>query len=98
MFILKEIIEGLKEIVENPEDLSKIPEYIAKLEEHSKTYSDQEEAYQERIMKLQQANRNLLSQIPIPGAEPQNEEEDDKVTFEDAQQQLLKAMNNVGGN
>lgn len=95
---MKEVINALKELQENPEDLSSLPTIIGQLEEYNTNHSTQEEEYQERIMKLQQANRNLLSQIPIPGAEPKSEEEDNKVTFEDAQQELLKAMNNVGGN
>ena len=94
---MKEIIEGLKAIKDNPDDLSTLPEIIGRLEETHHTHSTQEQEYQERIMKLQNANRELLSQIPIAGAEPPKED-DGKVTFEEAQEQLVNAMQNVGGN
>lgn len=95
---MKEIIEQLKALQENPDDLSNIPTIITKLEEANANYSNQEEAYQERIMRLQASNRSLLSQIPIPGNEPTQEPEDDKPSFEQAQEELIKAMQNVGGN
>lgn len=92
---MKDIIDGLKAIIENPDDLSTLPDLIGKLEEVSTEFSSREEEYQERIMKLQDSNRNLLSQIPIAGAEPQKNEDDGKVTFEQAQEELIKAMQNV---
>lgn len=92
---MKEIIEGLKKLIENPDDLAEIPALIAKLEETQTQYTNQETEYQERINSLQQVNRNLLSQIPI--TQEQEEEQDKKVTFEQAQEQLMNAFQNVGG-
>lgn len=95
---MNEIIEALKALAENPDDLSTLPQVISKLEEKQQEYTSLENDYQERIIKLQQANRSLLSQIPIAGNEPQQEEGEKKVTFEEAQEEFINAMQNVGGN
>lgn len=95
---MNEIIEALKALAENPDDLSTLPQVISKLEEMQQEYTSLENDYQERIIKLQQANRSLLSQIPIAGNEPQQEEGKKKVTFEEAQEEFINAMKNVGGN
>lgn len=91
---MKDIIENLKKLVENPDQIEHIPQVIAQLEEMSTTHTDQETAYQERINSLQQVNRNLLSQVPIPGNEPP-EPEEKQPTLEDAQDYLIKTL---GGN
>lgn len=95
---MKEWIDALKELKDNPDDLSKLPEIITNLEEHHTKITDQDEAYQEKIVKLQNSNRNLLMQIPVAGEPPKDNPEDKEVTFEEAQEQLVNAMNNVGGN
>lgn len=96
---MKEVIEGLKSLVENPDDLSTIPNMVAKLEEYQRKHSELETDYQEKINSLQQVNRNLLAQIPVTQEESKDEEQEEKeVTFEEAREALLQAMNNVGGN
>lgn len=95
---MDEILEMLKNLVENPEDMSQLPQAISRLEEMRQQQSDIEGQYQDRISKLQEANRSLLSQIPINTGNPEPDPEDEKVTFEDAQEQFLNAMKNVGGN
>jgi len=92
---MDEIIESLKELVENPDDVSKIPNIIARLEETKTTNNDQEIFYQERISKLQKANRSLLSQVPITDEEPNTQDDEPKVTLEDAQKYLIETL---GGN
>lgn len=91
---MKEIIQSLKDLVENPDNLEHIPGVIARLEEHQKTQTDQETAYQERIHSLQQVNKGLLAQVPIPGNEPPAPAEPE-VTLEDAQNYLIETL---GGN
>lgn len=91
---MKEIINLLKELVEDPDKIEHIPQAIAQLEEYSNTNTEQEQAYQDRIIKLQQANRTLLSQVPIPGNEPPAPEEPE-ATLEDAQKYIIEAL---GGN
>lgn len=91
---MKEVIESLKKLVEDPDQIENIPQVIAKLEEFSTTHTDQETVYQERINSLQQVNRNLLSQIPIAGNEPE-EEPNEKITLEQATEQVIKTL---GGN
>ncbi len=95
---MDDILEGLRTIIDNPDDLSELPNYINKLEEARTRYTERQEQDLERITKLQNANHNLLSQIPVKGAEPEIEPKDDTPTFEDAQKELLNAMNNMGGN
>lgn len=96
---MKDIIAALNQLKDNPDDLSALPQTIAALEEYSTTVTTREQEDLDRITRLQESNRSLLSQIPIPGNEPPaGEKEDEAPTFEDAQEQLLSAMNSVGGN
>ena len=93
---MKEVIEALKALIENPDDLSTLPEAITKLEDYQTQASAREAEDLERITNLQSANRNLLSQIPISTGEPEPPKED-KPSFEEAQQELLKTLQNAGG-
>ena len=97
---MDEILQALNAIRENPDDLSELPNIINRLQEHNQATSDREAADLDRITRLQDANRSLLAQIPVGTGDPDNKDntEDDKVTFEDAQKELINAMNNVGGN
>lgn len=88
---MKEVIDVLKGLVEDPDNIDKLPQAIAQLEEHQQTVGKQEEDYQDRIMKLQQSNRSLLSQVPIPGNEPEPEPEKE-ATLEDAQAYLISTL------
>lgn len=97
MYSMDEILTALQAIVDNPDDLSGLPNVITSLRELQTEQTTQETAYQERINSLQQANRNFLAQIPTTPNEPPAPPEDDKVTFKDAQQELLNAMKSVGG-
>ena len=90
---MSELSKALQTLIDNPDDLSTLPQLIA----HAQELEKQDFAYQERISKLQDINRSYLSQIPIPGNEPKVVE-DEQPSFEDAQQELLKAMQNIGGN
>lgn len=96
---MKDIIAALNQLKDSPDDLSALPQTIAALEEYSTTVTTREQEDLDRITRLQESNRSLLSQIPIPGNEPPaGGNEDEAPTFEDAQEQLLNAMNSVGGN
>ena len=96
---MKDIIAALNQLKENPDDLSALPQTIAALEEYSTNVTTREQEDLERITKLQESNRSLLSQIPIgDNKAPADEAEDNEPTFEQAQEQLLNAMNSVGGN
>jgi len=95
---MKEIIEALRTLQAEPDDLSNLPTIVAQLEEYQTNTITKEQEYQDRIVKLQDSNRSLLSQIPINDGKPPSNEEDNKPSFEDAQQELIKAMQNVGGN
>ena len=94
-----EISKALQAIIENPDDLSTLPQIVAKvqeLEEKVKGFPEIEQQYMERIERLQEINRSLLAQIPIPGQE-QKEDAEPELTLEDAKRELFKAMQNVGG-
>lgn len=94
---MKDQLAALKAIIDNPDDLSTLPETINALEEYHTSVQTREADDQERIIKLQDSNRNLISQIPISTGEPKTTDPEDKeVTFEDAQAELLNTMN--GGN
>lgn len=97
---MDEIIEALQALIKNPDDLSSLPGVITQLQERQNEITQREADDLDRITTLQQANRSLLAQIPVGTGEPDNKDknEDDKVTFEDAQKELINAMNNVGGN
>lgn len=94
---MDEILQQLQAMVDNPDDLSNLPNAINQLTEYHTTNQQRESEDLERITRLQDANRNLLSQIPVNTGEPTEPPKDDKVTFEQAQDQFLNAMNNVGG-
>jgi hypothetical protein len=93
---MSQISKALQALIDNPDDLSTLPQLISKVEALEKSEVD----YQERIQKLQDINKNYLSQIPIASNEPTPpaEPEEVEVTFEEAQEQLLNAMKNIGGN
>mgnify|MGYP001438185433 FL=1 len=95
-----EISNALQKIIENPDDLSTLPQIVAKvqeLEEKVQKFPEIEQQYMERIERLQEINRSLLAQIPIPGQEKKEENTEPEVTLEDAKKALFQAMNNVGG-
>lgn len=94
---MDDILKALQAIIDNPDDVSGLPNVITRLQEIKATHTQAESDYQDRIMKLQDANRNLLSQIPIHTGEEGKAPDEPEVTFEDAQEQLLNAMKNVGG-
>lgn len=95
---MKEQIEALRTLIENPDDLSGLPGVISGLEEYHTNATTRETEDLERITNLQSANRSLLSQIPISTGTPNPEPEDEQPTFEQAQEQLVSAMQNTGGN
>lgn len=88
---MDEILKALQAMKDNPEDLSALPNVMSKLEE----MKGQEEKYQERINKLQEINRSYLAQIPIPGQEQQQEDQEEEPTLEAAQNYLIETL---GGN
>lgn len=95
-----EISKALQKIIENPDDLSTLPQIVAKvqeLEEKVQKFPEIEQQYMERIERLQETNRSLLAQIPIPGQEEKEEETEPEVTLEDAKEELFKALKNIGG-
>lgn len=95
-----EISDALQKIIENPDDLSTLPQIVAKvqeLEEKVQKFPEIEQQYMERIERLQEINRSLLAQIPIPGQEKKEENTEPEITLEDAKKALFQAMNNVGG-
>ena len=88
---MSEISKALKALIPTEEgqdiDLSSLPQLIGKVEELEQA----EVGYMERIDKLQQMNRNYLAQIPIPGNEKEEEEEEKPLTAEDG----IKALTNI---
>ena len=94
---MDEIITALKALIENPDDLSQLPQLITELENIGSAFATREADDLARITSLQDANRNLLSQIPISTGPAEPEPVDDEPTFEDAQQEMLKALENSGG-
>ena len=89
---MTEISKALKALIPTEDgqdiDLSSLPQLIGKVEELEQA----EVGYMERIDKLQQMNRNYLSQIPIPGNEKKEEKEEEKpLTAEDG----IKALTNI---
>lgn len=89
---MTEISKALKALIPTEEgqdiDLSSLPQLIGKVEELEQA----EVGYMERIDKLQQMNRNYLAQIPIPGNEQEEEQEEEKpLTAEDG----IKALTNI---
>ena len=89
---MSEISKALKALIPTEDgqdiDLSTLPQLIGKVEELEQA----EVGYMERIDKLQQMNRNYLAQIPIPGNEKEEKEEEEKpLTAEDG----IKALTNI---
>ena len=89
---MSEISKALKALIPTEEgqdiDLSSLPQLIGKVEELEQA----EVGYMERIDKLQQMNRNYLAQIPIPGNDQEEEQEEEKpLTAEDG----IKALTNI---
>ena len=89
---MSEISKALKALIPTEDgqdiDLSSLPQLIGKVEELEQA----EVGYMERIDKLQQMNRNYLAQIPIPGNEQEEEQEEEKpLTAEDG----IKALTNI---
>lgn len=89
---MTEISKALKALIPTEDgqdiDLSSLPQLIGKVEELEQA----EVGYMERIDKLQQMNRNYLAQIPIPGNEQEEEQEEEKpLTAEDG----IKALTNI---
>lgn len=72
------------------DDLSSLPSLVAKVAE----LESQETGYIDRIGRLQELNKQYLSQIPIPGQEPKEEEVevDETATIADAQAYLIEAL------
>ena len=94
-----EISKALQQIIENPDDLSTLPQIVAKVQELEKKvqgFPDIEQQYMERIERLQETNRSLLAQIPIPGQEKE-ETTKEEFTFEDAKREIYKTISNLGG-
>lgn len=81
--MLSELIQAL---LDNPEQLDTLPSILEKARE----LEESERSNQERITKLQEVNRSLLSQIPVD--EPDPEPEDEEPTLEDAKQYLIEAL------
>lgn len=95
---MNEHLQALQAIIDNPDDLSALPGVLTGLQEYHTNVTTRETADLERITNLQNANRNLLGQIPIHTGEPATPPATTEVTFEDAQAQLVNAMQNIGGN
>lgn len=75
------LAKALQKLIDDPDDLTQLPKIIAQVQ----TLEDSEFSYQERISKLQNLNKEYLSQIPIEGNEPPDEEEKEvPVTLQDA--------------
>ena len=85
---MAEIADALKRLIENSEDLSTLPQLVAQVEE----LEGKDFEYQDRIKKLQDINRSYLAQIPVPGSEQEEKEEEQQPTLEDAQKQIMEAM------
>lgn len=88
------IAKLLRDIQNNPDDLTQLPLIISQAEKMEQAELD----YQERITKLQEINRNYLSQIPIPEDKPtgQEQQEDKEPTIEEASQLIIESL--TGGN
>lgn len=81
--------EALQKLIDNPDDLSTVPQLVAQ----AQTLENTELDYQERISKLQDINKNYLSQIPIPEQKTEEKNEEDKEpTLEDAKSVLVNTL------
>lgn len=68
----------LNQLAQDPERIELIPQALTELATLEQTLQDTQAAEQNaqmRITKLQESNRDLLNQIPMPGAEPPAEPE-----------------------
>lgn len=86
--------EAIRKLIADPEDLTNLPAILAQAEQMETGEAD----YQERIVKLQKLNKEYFNQIPVVAEIKPPEQEEKEVTFEDAQNELVKAMQNMGGN
>ena len=86
--------EAIRKLIADPEDLTNLPAILAQAEQMETGEAD----YQERIVKLQKLNKEYFNQIPVVAKIKPPEPEKKEVTFEDAQNELVKAMQNMGGN
>lgn len=86
--------EAIRKLIADPEDLTNLPAILAQAEQMETGEAD----YQERIVKLQKLNKEYFNQIPVVAKTKPPEPEEKEVTFEDAQNELVKAMQNMGGN
>ena len=86
--------EAIRQLIADPEDLTNLPAILAQAEQMETGEAD----YQERIVKLQKLNKEYFNQIPVVAVIKPPEQEEKEVTFEDAQNELVKAMQNMGGN
>ena len=94
---MKEQLDYLRELIKDPDDLSGLPDVINALEQFNTDYTaktsewvETEGKYQDRINKLQESNRSLISQIPVAG-EPQ-ETHDYVPTKEDTRDAFIKIL------
>ena len=94
---MKEQLEYLRGLTKDPDDLSGLPDAINALEKFNEDYSakqsewvETEGKYQDRINKLQESNRSLISQIPVAG-EPQDTH-DHVPTKEDTREAFINIL------
>lgn len=86
--------EAIRKLIADPEDLTNLPAILAQAEQMETGEAD----YQDRIVKLQKLNKEYFNQIPVVAEINPPGSEEKEVTFEDAQNELVKAMQNMGGN
>ena len=94
---MKDQLDYLRGLTKDPDDLSGLPEVINALEQFNTEFNtksaewvETEGKYQDRINKLQESNRSLISQIPVAG-EPQ-ETHDHVPTKEDTRDAFIKIL------
>ena len=81
--------DALKKIIADPEDLTQLPTIIERVAQLEAS----ELQYQERISKLQNLNKEFLSQIPIAGEDTkQEDQQDEEPTIEDARNYLIETL------
>lgn len=83
------LVDLVKKIMEDPEQgVASLPELLVLAEEMEQNDIEQ----LDRITKLQESNRALLQQIPIPDNEPSIEVEPEPPTIEDAVKEILEEL------
>ncbi|NLN40978.1 MAG: hypothetical protein GX160_03140 [Clostridiales bacterium] len=85
------LVDLVKKIMEDPEQgVASLPELLVLAEEMEQNDIEQ----LDRITKLQESNRALLQQIPIPDNEPsiEIEVEPEPPTIEDAVKEILEEL------